>query len=75
MTEELNLKHEVSHYEELLHQDAYAPEEVAELLHIPERWVLKAAFGGELKAEIINGDVIEVTRHDLVEWIKRRKNS
>ena len=73
MTEELKLEHAASHYEELLHQTAYSPKEAAEVLNIPERYVLKAAFGGELKAEIVNGDVIEVKRTDLVNWLRWRQ--
>lgn len=61
------------HYLQLLHQDSYSPDEAAEVLNIPERFILKAAFGGELKAEIVNGDVVDITRTDLVRWLVWRQ--
>jgi len=62
-----------SHYWDLLHQDSYSPEEAAEVLNLSERLILKAAFGGELKAEIVNGDVVDITRTDLVRWLHWRQ--
>ena len=63
-----------SHYWDLLHQDSYSPQEAAEVLNLSERLILKAAFGGELKAEIVNGDVVDITRADLVRWLHWREN-
>lgn len=73
MSDNTELEHEVGHYEQLLHQTAYSPHEAAEVLSVPERFILKAAFGGDLKAEIVNGDVIEITRTDLVAWLRLRE--
>ena len=64
---------EVTHLWELLHQESYLPEEAAEVLNLPERLILKSAFGGELKARIVNGDVIDINRSDLVAWLKWRE--
>lgn len=74
MTEKLNLQHDIDDLMHLLHLDVYTPQEAAEVLNISERLLLKAAYGGELRAVIINGDVVEVTRTDLLDWVKRREN-
>lgn len=73
MTERLNIDHDVDKLWELLHQEVYSPREAAEVLNISERIILKDAFGGDLKATIINGDVVSVTRTDLVAWVKWRE--
>lgn len=57
---------------DLLHKEVYTPQEAAEVLNISERIILKSAFGGDLRATIIRGDVISVTRTDLVAWLKWR---
>lgn len=61
------------HYWDLLKQQSYSPEEAAEVLNLPKRLILTAAFGGDLKAEIISGDVIDITRTDLVAWLLWRE--
>ncbi len=74
MPEKLNIDHDVDKLWELLHQEVYSPQEAAEVLNISERIILKDAYGGDLKATIINGDVISVTRTNLVEWVKWRES-
>lgn len=59
---------------DLLHLEVYTPRQAAEVLSISEGMLLKAAYGGDLKAEIINGDVIGITRTNLVAWLKWREN-
>ena len=56
----------------LLHLEMYTPKEAAAVLHMDEDLILNAAFGGELKAVIINGDVVEMSRADLISWIQSR---
>lgn len=73
MTEKLNLNKSGDELWDLLHKEVYTPQEAAEVLNISDRMILKAAYGGDLKAVIINGDVVEVTRTDLVDWVKRRE--
>lgn len=65
---------EVSRIEELLKQETYTPEEAADVLNMRQRTIFSAAFGGELKARIVNGDIVEITRTDLVDWIRRRES-
>lgn len=57
----------------LLHQEIYTPEQAAEVLNLRENLLLKAAFGGDLKAEIVNGDVLGIKRADLVHWMQWRE--
>lgn len=73
MTENLNINKGVDELMELLRREVYTPQEAAEVLQVSERVVLKAAYGGELEAVIINGDVVEVTRTNLVAWLKKRQ--
>lgn len=58
---------------DLLNTELYTPEEAARVLNLREDLILRAAFGGDLKATIINGDVISITRTDLVAWLKWRE--
>ena len=57
---------------QLLHREEYTPREAAEVLNISEGLLLQAAFGGELKARIINGDVVSIRRADLATWWQQR---
>lgn len=76
MTDEIRVDETTTHGDlyELLHQEKYTPEEAAHVLNMRLRTILAAAFGGDLKAEIISGDVISITRTDLVAWLKWREN-
>lgn len=65
-------QHDANHLYDLLKMEVYTPQEAAEVLNMSERLILSAAYGGDLKAVIVNGDVVEVTRTDLVAWLKAR---
>ena len=54
---------------ELLQQDRYTPEEVAELLEIGLDVVRHAAFSGELGARIAEHDIISIRREDVLAWV------
>ena len=60
---------------ELLKKEVYTPNEAADVLNMREDTILRAAFGGDLKARIIHGDVVSVTRTDLVAWLKWRESN
>ena len=62
-----------NHLWDLLHMEVYTPKQAAEVLNLSERLILSAAYGGDLKATIIKGDVIEMTRTDLVAWLQERE--
>jgi len=55
---------------ELLQQDHYTPEEVAEVLWIGIDVVRHAAFTGELRAQIIEHDIISIRRDDVLAWLE-----
>ena len=55
---------------ELLQQDEYTPEEVADLLGIDINVVRHAAFTGQLRAEIVGEDIVGIRREDVVEWFR-----
>lgn len=57
---------------ELLQQDHYTPEEVVELLGIGLDVVRHAAFTGELRAQILEHDIITIRRDDLLVWLEAR---
>jgi aryl carrier-like protein len=54
--------------QELLLQDLYTPEEVADLLEIGLDVVRHAAFSGELRAQIAEHDIISIRREDVLAW-------
>ena len=54
---------------ELLQQDCYTPEEAAELLEISIDVIRHAAFTGELRAQIIEHDIISLQRDDVRAWL------
>ncbi len=54
---------------ELLQQDRYTPEEVAELLEICLDVVRHAAFSGELRAHIAGHDIVSIRRDDVLAWV------
>jgi len=58
--------------QELLLQDQYTPEEVAELLEVGLDVVRHAAFTGELRAQIAEHDIISIRRDDVLAWAGAR---
>lgn len=57
---------------ELMQQEHFTPEEVADLFEIGLDVVRHAAFAGELPAQIINHDIISIRRDDAVRWLAGR---
>ena len=55
---------------ELLQQDHYTPEEVAEVLGIGLDVVRHAAFTGELRAQLAGHDIISIHRDDVLTWLR-----
>jgi excisionase family DNA binding protein len=58
----------------LFHQDRYAPDEAAYLLGIPVETIYQAAFARQLEAEMVEHDVVSVSRDALLAWLKRDDN-
>ena len=57
---------------DLLQEDRYTPEQVADLLGIGLDIVRHAAFSGELRAQILEHDIISIRREDVLSWLKER---
>lgn len=76
MSEETRMEEtsEVDQLWDLLKQEVYTPEEAARVLNVKEDLLLRNAFGGDLKATIVNGDVISFARTDLVQWLIWRQS-
>ena len=55
---------------ELLQQERFTPEEVAELLGIGVHIIQHAAFSGELRAQIVGHDIISLQRDDVLAWLQ-----
>jgi excisionase family DNA binding protein len=55
---------------ELLQQERFTPEEVAELLGIGVHIIQHAAFSGELRAQIVGHDIISIRRDDVLAWLE-----
>lgn len=75
MSDETGVRHTSgsNQFWDLLKQESYTPQEAARVLNMHERVILSAAFGGDLKARIVRGDVIDITRTDLVAWLHWRE--
>jgi hypothetical protein len=58
---------------ELMVQDNYQPDEVAELLGIDADVVHHAAFRGDLKAEVIGHTIVSIRREDVLDWFDRQR--
>jgi hypothetical protein len=60
---------------ELLQRDVYTPEEVAQLLDMDVNVVRNAAFEGELRAQIVEHDIVSIHREDVIDWFQRTGGS
>lgn len=58
--------------EDLLRQDHYTPEELADLLGMDVNLIREAAFGHQLDARIIDHDIISITREAALRWLNDR---
>ena len=58
---------------ELMSQENYQPEEVAELLGIGVDVVRHAAFNGDLVAEVVGHTIINIRRDDVLRWSDTRR--
>ncbi len=54
--------------EDLLQQDRYTPDEAAELLEIGIDVVRHAVFTGDLRAQVVEHDIISIDRVDVLAW-------
>lgn len=58
--------------DELLHKESFTPEELATLLDLNVNQIRNACFEGELKATIVNHDIVSIDRADVLTWLASR---
>src|SRR5262245_30366874 len=58
--------------EQLLLQDSYTPEELATLLEMDVNLIREAAFNGRLKAQIVDHEIVSISRADALRWLAER---
>jgi hypothetical protein len=57
---------------ELLQHERYTLAEAAEVLGLDVHVVEHAAFSGELRAEIVEHQILAIRREDLIAWVLGR---
>jgi hypothetical protein len=57
---------------ELFAAEELTPEELSTLIDMPLDVIRMAAHSGELKAKIVNHDIVCITRDDALEWLRTR---
>ncbi len=58
--------------EEVIRQESYTPEELADLLGISVYRVRHSAREGELKAFMVDHHILDIRRADALEWLRAR---
>ena len=58
--------------EELLHRDHYTPDQLASLLGVSPELIVHEAHEHRLNAYIINHQVVDICRDDVVRWLEAR---
>lgn len=61
--------------EALLSQERYTPEELAALTGINVRVIENAVFEKELPAVVVEHDIIAISRHDALAWLRETSAS
>jgi hypothetical protein len=59
--------------EELLHDDLYTAEELADLLGMDIYLVREAIFNHRLKADLVDHHIICIRREDALQWLADRE--
>jgi hypothetical protein len=62
-----------SEIERLLHKASYTPRELAELLDVPVSLIEQDAFAGRLHADIVEHDIIGISRAAAIDWLNNRR--
>jgi hypothetical protein len=57
---------------ELLRQETYSPEELADLLELDLNFVRHAAFTGQLRAFVVDHRILGIRRDDVLVWLTAR---
>jgi hypothetical protein len=56
-----------------MEQTSYTPEELATLLEVDVNLIREAAYNGRLKAEIVDHNIISISRADALRWLDARR--
>ena len=64
--------HSKKSMEELFTAEELTPEELSVLIDVPVHAIHSAAFSGELKATIVDHDVVSIKRDDALAWMSMR---
>lgn len=56
---------------QLLHQESYTAQELADLLDRPVELVTDAVFDGRLKAVVADGKIVEIARQAVLDWLSQ----
>jgi hypothetical protein len=59
--------------EKIIHQDAYSPEELAEVLDMDEGFIKQEVHSGRLQGNKLGNDIIDIPRSAVIEWMNRRE--
>lgn len=62
--------HERHTIEELLRQEKYTPDELADLLGMSVDRIHQAVFHHELRAEVVGHNVVCIRRDDALAWLR-----
>jgi hypothetical protein len=54
-------------------QDQYTPEDLATLLEVDVNLIREEAFTGRLKAEIVDHNIVSISRADALRWLDARR--
>ncbi len=65
----LGREHPADMMSKLMHQEYYTAQELAQLIDRPVELVTDAVYDGRLKAVVVDGKIVEISRHDAVSWL------
>jgi hypothetical protein len=60
---------DIGRYEKLFRQEWFSCEELGDLLDLSTDQIRRAVFEGRLRATVIDGHIVEITRHDALKWL------
>ncbi|MCC6313105.1 MAG: helix-turn-helix domain-containing protein [Thermomicrobiales bacterium] len=60
---------------DLLLQDHYTPDELAELLGMDRRTIEQEAYNRRLRASIVEHEVLSIRREDVLDWFAHRSSN
>lgn len=65
----LGREHPADMMSKLMHQEQFTAQELARLIDRPIELVTDAVYDGRLKAVVVEGKIVEISRHDALAWL------